>query len=266
MRFAGRWARRAGVVTFGEGAKMYLHPGATTVMQNYICGLRDYSEMAFLLHVLRPGDLFLDVGANVGSYSVLAGYCAGADVVAVEPIPATVDRLVENVALNGLQDRVTIVRKGVADKNGSLNFTTGLDTINHVAVDKARAAEAMPIEVTTLDTICGNRVPVLLKMDVEGYEVPALRGAAGILKDEQLRAIIIEANDTGRRYGFDEARGADILERAGFVACAYDPEKRDIVGCSSDGGGENVLYVRDPAWVRDRVRNARHFAVANARL
>ena len=61
--------------------------------------------MAFVLHLLRPGEHFVDVGANVGSYIVLAGV-GQTRVTAVEPIPATFAHLQHSVALNGMNDHV----------------------------------------------------------------------------------------------------------------------------------------------------------------
>ena len=55
----------------------------------YTCGLWDFSEQAFLLHLLRPGDTFIDVGSNVGGYTVLASAVAGARSIAFEPVPET---------------------------------------------------------------------------------------------------------------------------------------------------------------------------------
>src|SRR5207248_910045 len=66
----------------------------------------EVAEMAFVLHVLRPSDKFIDVGANVGSYTVLAAGAVGSRVFAVEPIPTTFGFLRRNVALNGLGELV----------------------------------------------------------------------------------------------------------------------------------------------------------------
>src|SRR3954470_19452558 len=69
-----------------NGSRLLITRGATGATGNFYCGLDEQDEMGFVLHVLRPGDVFVDVGANVGSYTVLAALL-GARVVAVEPIP-----------------------------------------------------------------------------------------------------------------------------------------------------------------------------------
>jgi hypothetical protein len=76
VRFAG-WQvasrmRTEIVVDWIGGAKLAVRRGMTGATGNIYCGLHEFAEMGFLLHLLRPGDVFVDVGANVGSYTVLA--------------------------------------------------------------------------------------------------------------------------------------------------------------------------------------------------
>jgi hypothetical protein len=61
-----------------EGAKLIARNGMTGATGNIYCGLHEFTDMAFLLHLLRPDDLFVDVGANIGSYTVLASAVCGA--------------------------------------------------------------------------------------------------------------------------------------------------------------------------------------------
>src|SRR3712207_8823650 len=73
----------------------------------------EYEEMSFVRAYLRPGDLFIDVGANVGVYSLWAAETDSVTVLAFEPSSTTYRRVLENVQLNGLYDRVLLVRKAV---------------------------------------------------------------------------------------------------------------------------------------------------------
>ena len=67
---------------------------------NIYAGLHEFNDMAFCLHLLRSGDLFVDVGANIGSYTVLASKVAGANSITLEPVPQTFERLKRNVNIN----------------------------------------------------------------------------------------------------------------------------------------------------------------------
>jgi predicted RNA methylase len=71
----------------------------TGATQKIYCSLQEFEDMALLLHVLRPGDLFVDVGANVGSYTILAAGVCGANVISIEPVPSTFTHLADNIHL-----------------------------------------------------------------------------------------------------------------------------------------------------------------------
>lgn len=77
------------LVPFVDNTVLVSERGMTGSTGNWYCGLHEVADMAFVLHALRPEDLFLDVGANVGSFTVLAAGAVGAKTVAVEPIPST---------------------------------------------------------------------------------------------------------------------------------------------------------------------------------
>src|SRR6478609_823915 len=76
MRFAswqlGSRVKTEHVIPWVAGTKLVVRRGMTGATGNIYCGLHEFADMAFVLHALRPGDLFVDVGANIGSYTVLA--------------------------------------------------------------------------------------------------------------------------------------------------------------------------------------------------
>ena len=68
----------------------------------YAHGLSDHGELLFLAHLMRPGDLFADIGANVGMYSVWVAGTTGANAISIEPVPQTFNALKQNIRLNDL--------------------------------------------------------------------------------------------------------------------------------------------------------------------
>jgi hypothetical protein len=94
-----RVARRSKVIPF-HGTRIILPPHDPVSSSVLYYGLPDFKEMRFLLAWLSPDDVFIDVGANVGLYSVLAAGVRRASVAAFEPSSETSDRLLENVRLN----------------------------------------------------------------------------------------------------------------------------------------------------------------------
>src|SRR5690606_34268091 len=115
-----------------EGTQLLVRRRMTGATGNIYFGLHEFSEMAFLLHLLRKGDWFADVGANVGSYSVLAAGVCGAHVVAFEPDPGAFADLSANIEVNALAGKVDARQLAVGAAAGEIAFSVGLDTMNHI--------------------------------------------------------------------------------------------------------------------------------------
>ena len=90
---------------------------------NIYLGLHEFEDMGFLLHFLRPGDMFFDIGSNIGSYTILAAKEAGANVIAFEPIPSTFQVLEKNIELNAISALVHPLNVGVGAKAETLIFS-----------------------------------------------------------------------------------------------------------------------------------------------
>jgi len=240
-----------------NGSKFLVRSGETGLTGNIYGGLHEFSEMGFLLHFLREDDLFVDVGANVGSYTILACAAVGSRGIAFEPVPSTYARLVENLRLNHLDERVRTINKGVGARHGSIAFSSDGDTTNHVLVPGERRNGAVTLEVTSLDFALGEDTPALIKIDVEGYETPVLEGAKETLRKPTLHAVIMELNGSGHRYGFDESKVLQMMSDHGFQACSYDPLVRDLLNLEGKNlGSANTLFVRNKAFVAKRLRSS----------
>lgn len=267
-RFA-RWqlSSRTGlgssVVPFVGDAVLVVARGMTGATGNVYVGLHECDDMGFFLHFLRADDLFLDVGANIGSYTVLAASAAGSRCVAVEPVPSTFERLMDNLLINRLSERAEAHRVALGSSRGTLRFSTDLDTMNHV-VDESYVGAQQAVPVLTLDELLGERAPIAMKIDVEGFEREVLRGAPRFLSNPNLRAVLMEATDLEARYdAHGDASACSMLEAAGFVPHRYDACARSLSPCTADARSDygNSLYLRDVEFVRDRLRSAPKFKV-----
>jgi FkbM family methyltransferase len=213
---------------------------------NYYFGLHEFQDMGFLLHYLRKGELFVDIGANVGSYTVLAAAVRQTHVVAIEPIPSTFRRLLDNVHVNALEGYVRTFNIGLGASEGYLRFSTQLDAENHVLSEDEQVAQVVEVQVRTLDDLLGEERPVMIKMDVEGFETEVIRGGESVFASPHLQALLIELNGAGVRYGFDENAIRERLEYFGMHLCSYDPLTRRLIPKvqTADVMGGNSLYVR----------------------
>ncbi|MEB3168153.1 MAG: FkbM family methyltransferase, partial [Synechococcaceae cyanobacterium] len=161
-----------------------------------------------------------------------------------------------------LEARVDCVNKGVGSQPGSIAFTSGIDTKNHVLAAGEHCADQIVVDVIALDAALAELEPSLIKIDVEGYETLVLEGAQQTLAKPSLQALIIELNGSGRRYGFDESKILDLLSQHGFSTYSYDPLSRTLVdlhGKNLESG--NTLFIRDKPFVENRLRLAAPLAV-----
>jgi len=197
-------------------------------------GVWEPNVTAVVLDSLRPGDVFCDVGANIGYYTVLASRLVGPSgiVVAVEPSPTALRRLRDNIALNGLTN-VRVVPAAVTASRGRVALYTPMvgnagtaSTVSRPGQSAQAEVAALPLtEILTPDELARLR---LVKIDIEGGEGPVL---ANILDElaafppgaEFLAELAVEATSPGA------ADASELVERfnaAGFqtraVANAYE--------------------------------------------
>jgi FkbM family methyltransferase len=249
-------------INFVNDAKLLVRPGMTGATGNIYTGLHEFEDMAFVLHVLRTSDLFVDVGANVGSYTILASAALGVKTIAFEPIPTTYGHLVDNIDLNGVHDLVTAHNIGVGAERGELIFTSSLDTVNHVLGAAESDIASTKIAVNTLDEMLGESRPTVIKIDVEGFETRVIDGAAKALSRDTLLAVVMELNGSGERYGFDESTLHARMLGYAFRPFTYSPFTRQLLsleGKKSTSG--NTLYIKNLERVQERLVSAQTFTV-----
>ncbi len=225
---------------------MIVRPGETGLTGNIYCGLHEFEDMAYLLHVTNAEDLFVDIGANVGSYTILACAAKGAKGVCFEPVPATFERLMDNIRINNLSGRVEALNLGLSDTEGELVFTSSENCTNHVVADGEQSSDPVRVKVLPLDVILKGQSPSTLKIDVEGFETPVLAGAKATLSNPSLHSVIMELNGSGARYGYNEDEILDTMRRYGFSSYRYEPFSRELKtldgkNCTSG----NTLFVRN---------------------
>jgi FkbM family methyltransferase len=155
-------------------------------------------EMSFLRErMVAAGDVVLECGAHHGFLTILIAHWAGpaGRVVAFEASPASAAILSENVALNRLESRVTVEAKAVGERSGSLKITEESNSVPLLG----RYEPGVRVPVVPLDNYAG-LAPTLIKLDIEGFEIEALRGAPRILERRPKLAIEVHV-DMLRRYG-----------------------------------------------------------------
>jgi len=237
-------------------------PGMTGATQNIYTGLHEFKDCGFLLHLLRESDLFVDVGANVGVYTVLAAGAIGARAVAIEPVPETFAKLRTNLRVNGIDGRTQALNIGLGRAASSLRFTTDRDTTNHVITDESWTGPSIQVPVRTLDSVLDGQAPALIKIDVEGWESEVLAGAETTLRLPALLALIVEMNGDSAAFSPNERAVHECLLVNGFAPHAYDPFARSLTPLPSKQlGSPNTIYSRPVEQLSGRLADAPAFRV-----
>ncbi|MGQ9864707.1 MAG: FkbM family methyltransferase [Pseudanabaenaceae cyanobacterium] len=238
-----------------NGVRFFVKNGETGLTGNMYTGLHEFADMGFLMHFLRRGDLFVDVGANAGAYTLLAGAALKANVMAFEPVPQTFERLLENVRLNRLESHVQCFNQAIGAHSGRIAFTHDLDTTNRAIAPHESCENAIEVEVVPLDMALRDVTPALIKIDVEGYEGAVIEGAAQTLTKPELGAVILELNESGSRYG--EWQVLEKLHACGFRPHAYNPLTRMLRPLEGENEmAGNVLFVRGRAQIEAKLKTA----------
>jgi FkbM family methyltransferase len=171
-----------------------------------VTSLRVLSELA------RTAELFLDVGAYWGVYSLVACADGPSEVIAFEPNPNILPILLENIQVNGWQNRITVIPKGASVSAGIAHLTVPFDT-TATRIDEEGTGPL--IELTSIDEILIGRKVDIIKIDVEGHESEVCKGARQSL-EKYHPALIIESL---AKQSFVEL--VAILEPLGYVHCQH---------------------------------------------
>lgn len=179
---------------------------------------REQAIANLLRRSLRPGDVFIDAGANIGIYTVLAARLVGPQghVLSIEMMPDTADRLERHIRMNELRN-VAVVRRALSDATGDVVRATvqegksGQATISRESGRYGLGRE-VEVETTTLDALISGLTQVrLMKIDVEGAELKALHGAPQLLR--KLQGAVYES--WGWKRG-DANPVDDLFRKSGF--------------------------------------------------
>lgn len=230
---------RRSLAQLGERSVLWVDPHRTAASKVLYANPPDLPEMLVWRRALGDSSLFVDVGANVGAYTLWAAEL-GAEVIALEPAADTFRLLEENIALN--RYRVYSIQAAAGDHCGTARFTAGLDAGNCLAADGPTVTK-----LVTIDSLIGDRRVAGMKVDVEGFEIEVLRGAERGLAEHRIRLIQLEWNETSRlAVGTDRRPVAELLASHGYRLYRPDTAGR-LVPVLEPGFGTDVFASPLPA-------------------
>jgi len=211
-------ARLAGgpvITSIGKHSRVLAHLHSGSSWRAVKANPPDWAEMMAWRQLLRPGDTFVDVGANAGLYSLWA-LDLGAEVIAIEPDHAMAQQLRVNLRLNGYKAEVFEI--AASSTTGRMGFG-GPDLLRQHLV-LASNSNLNTVEVRRLDDVLGNRKIRGMKIDVEGAERLVLQGSSRLLSEGRIEVIQLEWNECSQTLlGEDRRPLAELLRREGYCLC-----------------------------------------------
>lgn len=233
LRFQARsrMLHKPTLAELGDRSHIWAYPHRNAASKVLYANPPDHPELLVWKRELRPADLFIDVGANIGTYSIWAAEI-GANIIALEPAEDTFDLLSENVELNGYSAQ--LIRAAAGASCGIARFTNGRDCVNRLDSDGD-----VETPVVTIDSILTDRYAAGMKVDVEGFELEVLHGCEKALAEHRIGLIQLEWNAvTLKNRGTDRRSVAALLAAHGYGL--YRP---DLTG--------TLLTVHDPGFGAD---------------
>ena len=227
------------------------------LMYNY---LLDWDEFNLIKNYVLDGDVVVDVGANIGIYSLWMSKYAGTHgkVFAFEPDSSNYFQLIENINLNNLGRYITPIQKAAGNVNGNISFTTGLDGENHI--EKSNLHNVVDVPCVKLDDFfTENNIGHIsyIKVDVEGFELDVLKGSIKYITERKIEIIQLEINQTILNSGTRIEELTDFLTKHDYELCRYCVVSNELKQVRYNEHLENYFAVFDIIKANKRLFSAR---------
>jgi len=217
-----------------EGIKLLVDPVDESIGKLFLVHTRyEPTETDLIKSILKPGMTFVDIGANIGYYSILASKCVGENgkVFCFEPAPSNFSFLQKNIEANSAKNIVAI-QKAVSDQKGTLHlFMDEHLSGGHQIFNSGIKSKSVEVETISVDEFFQNENSKidLLKIDIEGAEMFALQGMKQTLAaNPQMNFITEFYPKMIERGGFSPQQYLNELRALGFSLSIIDEEKKII--------------------------------------
>ncbi len=254
----GMMAKRVDIRRFPQQVKFTTRTGIT-----YKLDLREYVQRNLFLHgdyerntmrhvrrLIRSGDTVVDIGGNIGFYALeMARLNAPGRLISFEPNPAALDRFKDNRQLNPAITNIELREHGLADAPGGFTLSFNRGNLGSASAF-GNAPERIEVKVATLDAVLAangiDRVDVM-KIDIEGGEFAALRGAERIIDNSPRMTLVIEIiDDHCKRAGYTGKELFDFIVAKGFTGYLPKPWPFALkpITAYDPGYFDNIIFLK----------------------
>jgi FkbM family methyltransferase len=213
---------------FSPGARLFdLLPGDVISGMIALAGFYELALTRRIVSLAKSGGLFVDVGANLGYFSILwASLNPKSKSICFEASPRNIESINNNVKRNSLSDRVTLVPKAAGKELGSVQFDVGPSAqTGWGGIANSKSTTSIEVPLTRLDHEISDQTIDVLKVDVEGADTWVLIGCERLLREKRIRQIFFEQNTYRMELlGIRAGEAQEFLQNLGYT-CA--PRDRD---------------------------------------
>lgn len=256
------WLGHSFLVSHEFGVFLIVEKHYHATRSHYFFGLQEFEDELFAINLLRENELFVDIGANVGMFSIMVTATTGARVIAIEPSPSSSRAFKRHILLNDLMDRITLIEACAGNANDKAFIMNTVAMENFIVLEGDNLAPGMvKVPMIRIDDVVDGTIPCVMKMDIEGFELQALKGAMHLLGCDTLQAITVEIAHLSNRFGVSPDETHNFIAGFGFAAVRYDPLTRmltplDRRSVTNRDPFSNTIYVRNLDWARARLSAA----------
>jgi FkbM family methyltransferase len=241
----------------GPGLRLFVDLSDQVIGMGIIRGSYEAAELDFIRRHLKRGQIALDLGANIGFFAIQMAALVGRGgrVSAFEPVPRHADLLARSVAENSFAERVELVRAAVSEAPGKGNLFAGSDSLNHGGSYLHRpgatpevSGNLIGVPIIQLDSFPLRRPVSFIKIDVEGAEPLALRGARRLLREDR-PTILAELNPPQLARVAAATPAGLLAEMAalGYACNTLDGRAAAEAPELGDGGVHSIVFVPSEA-------------------
>jgi FkbM family methyltransferase len=233
-----------------QGHKMFLD--ATDSLSLSVNGIYEPFETELLHRLVKPGETVIDIGANIGYYTLILARLVGerGKVYAFEPDPTNYELLKRNIELNGYKNVVPVM-KATSNKNGTLRLYLCRDNqAMHRVYESQYCDGFIEIEAVRLDDYFAEREEQIdfIKIDIEGAEYAALEGMTTLLRRSQRATLVTEYTPIAiKEFGLEPQEYLRLLMNFGFKFKRIDEENNRVEPMDIDQLVE--IYTPDKEYV-----------------
>ena len=262
-RFQSRKDHTVKTILFDE-IKLVLDKNSS-LSKSLFRGDFEYQEVQFLKTFLRDKDIFVDIGANIGYFSIIASKkVKQGKVYSFEPTEKTFERLENSIKINECKN-IHAFQIALSDKSEEREFTVsndGFDAYNSLGnPSQGENFTRSMVQTSTFDEFKKqNNIPnpTIIKIDVEGWEIPVLNGMKDTLSTDNAPLLIVEfTEENAQLSGYSCSSLYELISSFGYNLYKYNWVRNELIQQANKEhfSYTNLICLKDTSIIQSRLKN-----------